>query len=199
VVVIHEAYGLNDNIKEISRRFAQEGYVALAVDLFSDRNRAICMARYMGGLLLGSVSGPGIDDLKGALTLLARMPEVDPKRMGAIGFCMGGGFAIAWACTDSRLKAIAPFYASNPRPLDVAARLCPVVGSYPAKDFTARSGRALDQALERNGVTRDIKIYPGARHSFFNERGPSYNRSAAEDAWSRVIKFFGEQLGAKED
>jgi carboxymethylenebutenolidase len=199
VVVIHEAYGLNDNIKGISRRFAEEGYVALGVDLFSDRNRAICMAQYMGGMLLGSVNRPGINDLKAALTFLARMPEVDPKRMGAIGFCMGGGFAIAWACTDSRLKAIAPFYASNPRPLDVAARLCPVVGSYPARDFTARAGRALDKALEQHGITRDIKIYPDARHSFFNERGNTYDRSAAEDSWSRVIKFFGEQLGAKEN
>jgi carboxymethylenebutenolidase len=198
VVVIHEAYGLNDNIKGISRRFAQEGFVALGVDLLTDRNRAICMARYMGALLLGSVTGPGIDDLKSALTVLAKMPEVDPKRMGAIGFCMGGGFAIAWACTDARLKAIAPFYASNPRPLDAAAaRLCPVVGSYPAKDFTARSGRALDMALERHGITRDIKIYPEARHSFFNERGSSYDRAAAEDSWSRVVKFFGEQLGAE--
>ena len=199
VVVIHEAYGLNDNIKSISRRFAEEGYVALGVDLFSDRNKVICMARYMGALLLGSVNGPGIADLKGALTLLARVPEVDPERIGAIGFCMGGGFAIAWASTDSRLKAIAPFYASNPRPLDAAAaRLCPVVGSYPAKDFTARSGRALDQALERHSITRDIKIYPDARHSFFNEGGSSYDRPASEDAWSRVIKFFGEHLGAKE-
>ena len=195
VIVIHEAYGLNDNIRGIARRFAQEGYVALGVDLFADRNRAICMAQYMGRMLLGSVNGPGINDLKSALTLLAKMPEVDANRMGAIGFCMGGGFAIAWACTDSRLKAIAPFYASNPRPLDVAAaRLCPVVGSYPARDFTARAGRALDLALERHGIARDIKVYPDARHSFFNEGGRTYDRPAAEDSWARVIKFFGEQL-----
>jgi carboxymethylenebutenolidase len=198
VVVIHEAYGLNDNIKGICRRFAEQGYAALGVDLFSDRNRAICMAQYMAGMLLGSVNRPGIDDLKSALTLLAKMPEVDPNRLGAIGFCMGGGFAIAWACTDSRLKAIAPFYALNPRPLDAAAtRLCPVVGSYPAKDFTARAGHALDHALERHGVTRDVKIYPDARHSFFNERGHTYDKSAAEDAWSRITRFFGVQLRAK--
>ena len=119
VVVIHEAYGLNDNIKDITRRFAEHGYAALAVDLFSDRNRAVCMARYMGGMLLGSVNRYGIDDLKAALTYLASDSTVDAKRLGAIGFCMGGGFAIAWACTDSRLKAIAPFYGANPRPLDV--------------------------------------------------------------------------------
>jgi carboxymethylenebutenolidase len=196
VVVIHEAYGLNDNIKDITRQFAEVGYVALAVDLFGDRNRAICMARYMGGMLLGSVNRYGIDDLKAALTYLAKDRYVDARRLGAIGFCMGGGFAIAWACTDSRLKAIAPFYAANPRPLDVAAhRLCPVVGSYPEKDFTAKAGRALDRALEQNHIAHDIKVYPDAHHSFFNDHGRSYEKAAAEDSWTRVLKFFGEQIG----
>src|ERR1700737_2486625 len=189
VVVIHEAYGLNENIKDITRRFADAGYSALAVDLFSDRNRALCMARYMTSMLLGSVQRPGISDLKAALTFLAAMPEVDPQRIGAIGFCMGGGFAVAWACTDNRLKAIAPFYAANPRPLDVVGRLCPMVGSYPEKDFTANAGRALDAALEKNNIAHDIKIYPRAKHSFFNDTGRAYDRAAAEDAWSRARKF----------
>ncbi|SRR5258708_4282325 len=196
VIVIHEAYGLNDNIKDIARRFAEAGYVALAVDLFSERNRAVCMARYMGGMLLGSINRNGIDDLKAALTYLAKDRIVDAKRLGAIGFCMGGGFAIAWACTDSRLKAIAPFYATNPRPLNVVSRLCPVVGSYPAQDFTANSGRALEKALAQSQIAHDIKIYPIARHSFFNEKSSSYSQAAAEDSWARVIKFFGEQIGA---
>src|SRR5579864_907896 len=168
VIVIHEAYGLNDNIKGIARRFAEAGYVALAVDLFSERNRAVCMARYMGGMLLGSVNRYGIDDLKSALTYLAKDRTVDAQRLGAIGFCMGGGFAIAWACTDSRLKAIAPFYGANPRPLEVVSRSCPVVGSYPEKDFSAGAGRALDQALDGYGIEHDIKVYPDAGHSFFN-------------------------------
>jgi carboxymethylenebutenolidase len=196
VVVIHEAFGLNDNIKNISNRFAEAGYVALAVDLFTDRIRAICMARYMGGLLRGTVNPYGIDDLKAALTYLAKDRSVDAKRLGAVGFCMGGGFVISWACTDSRLKVIAPFYATNPRPLDVVGRrLCPVVGSYPEKDFTANAGRALDKALAEHEVARDIKIYPDARHSFFNESGRTYNEAAAEDSWTRIMKFFGEQIG----
>jgi carboxymethylenebutenolidase len=198
VVVIHEAYGLNDHIKDITRRFAEAGYVALAVDLFSDRNRAVCMARYMGGLLLGSINGYGIDDLKAALTYLAKDRTVDAKRMGAVGFCMGGGFAIAWACTDARLKAIAPFYATNPRPLETVSRLCSVVGSYPEKDFTAGAGRALDKALAQHNIAHDIKVYPGAQHSFFNDTAKSYNKAAAEDSWARVLKFFGERLGNRE-
>ena len=197
VVVIHEAYGLNENIKDITQRFAREGYVALAVDLFTDRNRAVCMARYMAGMLVGSVNRYGINDLKTALTYLATNHDVDAKRMGAIGFCMGGSFAIAWACTDSRLKAIAPFYAVNPRPLELVSRLCPVVGSYPEKDFTARAGRNLDQALVKHNIAHDIKIYPGAKHSFFNTESKAYEKAAAEDSWARVMKFFGDQIGAK--
>ena len=197
VVVIHEASGLDAHIKRITGRFADAGYAALAVDLFTGRNRAICMARYMAGMLMGSVNRYGIDDLKSALTFLAKLPEVDAQRMGAIGFCMGGGFAIAWACTDSRLKAIAPFYGVNPRPLEVVKRLCPVVGSYPENDFTARAGRAIDQALTREQITHDIKIYPNTRHSFFNDTSSSYDHQAADDSWHRVMEFFGEQLGKR--
>jgi carboxymethylenebutenolidase len=194
VVVIHEAFGLNDHMRDVARRFASEGYAGLAVDLFSGRNRAICMARYMTGMLLGSVNRYGIDDLKTALTFLAKHPDVDAQRLGAIGFCMGGGFAIAWACTDSRLKAIAPFYGVNPRPLSVVGRLCSVVGSYPERDFTARNGRVLDQALTEKGIVHDIKVYPGAHHSFFNDTRSSYDKEAAEDSWRRVLAHFGERL-----
>ena len=194
VVIIHEAFGLNDHMRDVARRFAGEGYAGLAVDLFTGRNRAICMARYMTGMLLGSVNRYGIDDLKSALTFLAKHPEIDAQRLGAIGFCMGGGFAIAWACTDSRLKAIAPFYGMNPRPLSVLGRLCPVVGSYPERDFTARGGRILEQALAEKGIAHDIKVYPGAQHSFFNDTRSAYNKEAAEDSWRRVLAHFGERL-----
>jgi carboxymethylenebutenolidase len=194
VVVIHEAYGLTENIKDIAGRFAGQGYAALAVDLFGGRNRAICMARYMTGLLAGSVNRYGIGELKDGLTHLAGLPEVDPERIGAIGFCMGGGFAIAWACTDRRLKAIAPFYGSNPRPIDAVERACPVVGSYPEKGLTAGAEPALDAALERHNINPDLKIYPGAAHSFFNDRGRAYDKDAAADSWTRVLAFFGEHL-----
>lgn len=116
VVIIHEAFGLNENMQDIARRFADEGYTAFAVDLFAGRNRAVCMARFVSGMLRGTPERFGIGDLKRALSVLSEQPSVDGERVGAIGFCMGGGFAIAWACTDDRLKAIAPFYAVNPPP-----------------------------------------------------------------------------------
>jgi carboxymethylenebutenolidase len=94
---------------------------------------------------------------------------------------MGGGYALAWACNDDGLKAIAPYYDANPRPLAAVARSCPVVGSYPEKDFTALSARKLDAELARHDIPHDVKIYPGARHSFFNDRGRAYDPAAAED------------------
>ena len=195
IVVIHEIYGLNDNIRDIARRLANEGYVALAVDLFAGRNRMVCMFRFMGGMLANSLHHQGIKDLKAALSYLAQRPGVDAQRLGAIGFCMGGGFAIGWACTDDRLKVIAPFYGSTPRPLEAVQRACPIVGSYPEKDFTAGMARKLDKVLDEYHIDHDIKVYPDAKHSFFNDDRPNYNAEASADAWQRTLAFFRERLG----
>jgi carboxymethylenebutenolidase len=194
IVVIHEIGGLNDNIRNIARRFADQGYAAMGVDLFHGRNRAVCMARFMGGMLLSSLNNRAVNDLKATLTHMTGLPGVDPERLGAIGFCMGGSFAIAWACTDERLKVIAPFYSMNPRPLDAVARSCPVVGSFPEKDFTARGAHKIKEALDLSDVPHDIKIYPDARHSFFNDQGDNYDSTASEDAWQRTLAFFGKYL-----
>ncbi len=195
VVVIHEAFGLNDNIREIARRLANEGFAALAVDLFAGRNRMMCMFRFMSGLFTNSLNHQGIKDLKAALTYLMQQPGVDAQRVGAIGFCMGGGFAIGWACTDDRLKVIAPFYGATPRPLTAVQRACPIVGSYPEKDFTAGMARKLDTVLDAYQIEHDIKIYPDAKHSFFNDQRSSYNAEASADAWQRTLAFFKERLG----
>ncbi len=194
VVVIHEILGLNDNIRDVVRRFASEGYAALAVDLFQGRNRAVCMARFLAGMLFNSLDHGAIRDLRTALTYLGERPEVVPDRLGAIGFCMGGSFAIAWACTDDRLKVIAPYYSMNPRPLEAVSRACPVVGSFPEDDFTAAGAKRLEEELARHAIPHDIKIYPGARHSFFNDRMRNHDPAASADAWRRTLAFFGERL-----
>ncbi len=197
VVVIHEIFGLNDNIREVAGRFAREGYVAMAVDLFANQNRAVCMARLMGGMLLRPLGNSGVRDLSAALDRLMVQDGVDPTRLGAIGFCMGGGLALALACTDGRLGAVAPYYGTNPRPLEAVRRSCPVVGSYPSPDFTTADGKKLDATLEEYGVPHDIKIYQGTRHSFFNDHGPSFDEAASEDSWRRVMDFFGEHVAGE--
>ncbi|GCE31408.1 carboxymethylenebutenolidase [Dictyobacter alpinus] len=195
VVIIHEIFGLNENIKDIAHRFAEAGYAAFAIDLFAGRNRAICMSRFMAQMLTSPLNNSSIRTLKQALTYLGEQPRVDANRIGAIGFCMGGGFAIAWATSDNRLKTIAPFYGANPRPLEAVSRSCPVVGSYPAADFTAKQATKLDEALTTYNIEHDIKIYPGAKHSFFNDQGKSYDAAASKDAWERVLAYFQKHLG----
>lgn len=195
LVIIHEIFGLTDNIKKWAQRFAEAGYAALAVDLFAGRNRTICMFSMISGVAFRSLNHQGIRDLRATLNYLEARPGVDHERMGAVGYCLGGSLAIAWACTDNRLKAIAPYYAQNPRPQEALQRLCPVVGSYPAGDFTARAGQQLDLALDHSGIAHDIKIYPASKHSFCNEDRPgSYNHDVAEDSYARVLAFFSEHV-----
>ena len=193
VVVIHEAFGLNDDMRSIARRFADQGYIALAVDLFSGRNQVLCMFRLFAGSLRKSLDHGGIRDLQAALTWLGAQPSVDTGRIGAVGYCLGGGLAIALACADGRVQAIAPYYAINPRPLAAVARACPVVGSYPEQDFTAKAGRTLDAELDKHNIAHDIKIYPGAKHSFFGA-GRNHDEAAAQDSWARVLAFFDEHI-----
>ncbi len=195
LIVIHEIYGLNDNMREVTQRLAGAGYAALAVDLFAGRSRAFCTFRIFAQLAAGSLNNVTLAELKASLDWLSERGEVAAARVGAIGFCMGGSFAVAWACVDPRLKVIAPFYAMNPRPLEATRRSCPVVGSYPENDFTASAGRKLDQSLTEANVPHDVKLYPGAKHSFFNDHGAAYDPAASADAWQRITTFFGERLG----
>jgi carboxymethylenebutenolidase len=156
VVVVHEASGLNDNIRDICGRFAAEGYAALGQ--------------------------------------LAFRPEVDSARIGAVGFCLGGSIVLTWACTDNRLAAIAPFYGTAPKPREAIRRLCPVVGSWPGKDFTTKAAGVLETELTAAGIPHDLKVYPGAKHAFFNDQWRAYHPAAAADSWQRVLAFFAEHV-----
>jgi carboxymethylenebutenolidase len=194
LIVIHEILGLNENTREISRRFAENGYATLAVDLFSAGNTAICIAQTMNAMFSASTDNLGTRRLISAVDYLSLQPFVDPTKIGAIGFCMGGNFAIALALEDKRLKTIAPFYSRNPN-LSKIGGICPVVGSYPALDFTAKAGQKLKTALDEAGVENDIKIYPKALHSFMSNELPfTYNEEASEDAWDRTLTFFNKHL-----
>lgn len=198
VVIIHEIYGLNENIKDIADRFAQQGYIALAVDLFAGRNKTLCMMQVMGDILFKAPSKKsGVADLQNSLDFLLQQPDIDRVRIGAIGFCMGGHYALAWGCSDARLKVIAPYYGMNPKPLATVQRSCPVVASYPVGDFSARDGHKLETALKQYNIAHDLKFYPDSKHSFFNDKGPNYSATAAQDSWQRVLTFFEQHLAIK--
>jgi carboxymethylenebutenolidase len=194
IVVIHEASGLNDNIRDICRRLVNAGYAALGVDLFAGRTKPICIARMFLGWGTGRLDFVGVGDLKLALGRLANRPEVDGNRIGAVGFCLGGTYALTWACTDNRLKAIAPYYGSAPRRKEAIRRMCPVVGSWPDKDFTTGAAATLETELSAAGTPHDLKVYPGTKHSFFNDQGKTFDAAASDDSWQRVLAFFADHV-----
>lgn len=100
VVIIHEILGLNANIRDIAQRFADAGYAALAVDLFSGGNRAICLMRIFYGILLRPLNNGTVADLRASIEFLRAQPDLEPARIGVIGFCMGGSYARQLACVE---------------------------------------------------------------------------------------------------
>jgi len=194
IIVIHEIFGLNDNIRQISQQFADQGYAALAVDLFSKRNRAVCMMQIFYGIMFRPLENATLADLNSAFSFLKATPGVDANRIGSVGFCMGGSYALQMAITAKGMKAASVFYGANPKPLEAIAQACPIVGSYPDKDFTTKAARDLESSLVAYKVPHDIKIYENTGHSFYSQQRTPFEVEASRDAWERMLKFFGEHL-----
>ncbi len=205
VVVIHEIMGLDAQTRRHADRLARAGYLALAVDLFSTDGPRCVMAT-MRALRRGA--GRACVDIVTAQEQLRADPRCTGK-VGVIGFCMGGGFALLTAAAG--FDAASANYGPLPRDPEMAFDgACPVVGSYGARDRALRGAAArLRTALERAGVEHDVKEYPGAGHAFLDEEpfGPALvhplvrvagmgpDPKAAADAWRRIESFFATHLG----
>lgn len=205
ILIIHEVLGMNDNIRNVAHRFAQTGYFALAVDLFTGGGRAVRRAQALVGMAKRQPIGPLLTDLQAALTYIHQHADADPKRLAVVGFGMGGNYALQMICSEHRhlsltseplLKAAAIFYAFNPRPLQISSRTCPIIASYPEGDITTGDAEELHRALEDQHVEHEIKVYPGTLHSFCNDQIAAYNHIAAEDAWERMLTFFNKHVNA---
>jgi len=194
LIVIHEIFGLNDNIRSIANQFAGQGYVALAVDLFANRNRAFCMLQAFHGILFRPLNNPLLSDLQSTFAFLQKQPGVDADRIGAVGFCMGGGYALQMAVTTKGIKAASVFYGAAPKPLEAFAQSCPIAGSYPDRDFTTQGARELDAVLDKYDIPHDIKFYQNTQHSFFNQQRTHFEMDASKDAWQRMLSFFQDHL-----
>lgn len=205
VIVLHEIWGLNDDMREISERIAAEGYAVVAPDLYSHGNKAICLTRVLSELRhLGD--GQVATDIVRTRAWLADRAGVDHERIGIIGFCMGGGFALA-AAARGAFSAVSTNYGGVPKKERLAG-VCPVVGSYGALDRTfAKEGERLERYLEELGVPHDVKIYDGVGHSFMTAGGgpsvmkrlpnplhPGFAPDEADDAWQRVYRFFDQYV-----
>jgi carboxymethylenebutenolidase len=195
VVVIHEWWGLNEHTKDIARRWAAEGFTALAPDLYegvvtADPQEA---SRLMHAL----TPERGLAVLDAAVEQLASTEGVDPERIGATGYCMGGSFTLLLATHNPRVKAAAPFYGDVPPDEELAKLTAPILFIGASKDgwITVEKMHALRDSLARLGKEGEVKIYEGADHAFFNDTRPEvYDPEAAADAWKRVTGFFKERL-----
>ena len=204
VVVLHEVFGLTDDVRAQADKFAERGYLALAPDLFAWGNTARCLVASFRNMLKGE--GRIFDDVEGARKFLAGH-EGCTGAVGVIGFCFGGGLALLVA--PSGFAASAPNYGHLPKdPRKRLAGSCPTVASYGGKDRQLKGAAAkLESALTQLGVENDVKEYPTAKHGFlYKHTGKTawteplmvaYDPAAADDAWQRIFGFFGRHLQEK--
>lgn len=194
IVVIQEWWGLNEHIKDVARRFAQEGYVALAPDLYHgavatepDEARKLVMELDMA---------EAVREIQAAIDYLQSLPAVAGPKVGIVGFCMGGGLVLETALVDPDVAATVAFYG---RPLSegrAAQMRAPVLGLYGADDggIPVEEVRAMETGFNNKGLENEIHVYEGAGHAFFNNTRDSYNPEAAADAWQRTLDWFGQRL-----
>src|SRR5262249_43275334 len=196
VAVIQEWWGLVPHIKDICDRFAAEGYVALAPDLYhGESTRSPDEA---GKLMMALRIDEAEKDLRGAIHYLLNHEATSGDKVGAVGFCMGGALSLYAASKNPQVGACIVFYGIHPnvKP-DLANLQAPVLGIYAENDqFVPPSTvHELEAQLKQHGKSVEMHIYPGMDHAFCNDtRQDVYNEEAARDAWNRVLRFFGEYL-----
>jgi carboxymethylenebutenolidase len=210
VVVIHDVRGLSDHYRDIARRFASEGFFALAVDLYSREGAPLLPNPEAAFVWMRQLNDRRVlADIDGAVRFLTSRPEVRVRSIGMTGFCMGGQYALMAACSAANIAACVSFYGMlryaekteiKPQdPLDLAPQLtCPYLGLFGEDDALIPRAdiKELEGNLRRAGKTFQTKIYPGAGHAFFNDqRTEMYRPEAAKDAWARTITFFRTHLG----
>ncbi|MCC7445917.1 MAG: dienelactone hydrolase family protein [Anaerolineae bacterium] len=195
VVVIQEWWGLNAHIRDVTERFAKEGFVALAPDLYHGKVVAEPNDAQKAAMELDR--SRAIQEIDGAVAYLEAQPYVSPKQIGVIGFCMGGGLALHTTAHNPDVSAVAAFYGGGSPSADAFAQsraaVLNIVGERDVR--VAATIKELDAGLKRYGTPHELIIYPGAEHAFFNDtRKEVYKPDAAQDAWNRALSWFRQYL-----
>ena len=197
VVVMQEWWGIVPHIKDVCDRFAAAGFTALAPDLY--HGKVTTEPDEAGKYMMALEVGRATKDMSGAVDELVR--RTGRAKVGAVGFCMGGGLALALAVArPDAVAAVAPFYGVIGWPEaapDYASMTAAVQGHYAERDDYAAppASRALEAQLKDLGKEVEIFIYPGTQHAFFNDTRPEvYDAGASRQAWERVIPFFHRHL-----
>ena len=196
ILVCHENRGLTSHIRDVARRFAKAGYVALALDLLSREGGTANLNQDEISGLLGD-AGPErhVADFTAGFNYLQGLDYVDGERVGMTGFCFGGG--ITWRCATAipELKAAVPFYGPAPEPEQVPNIRAAVLGVYAELDERINAGKdALEQALIDAGTTHQMNVYPGVNHAFHNDTSERYDEAQATQAWQDMLAWFEQHL-----
>ena len=198
VIVIQEWWGLNDHIKDVATRFAREGYVAVAPDLYSRQgNKVTANPDEAGQLMMNLDKKDGVADLLAVVAHLKHAPGVAGDRIGVIGFCMGGSYALLLPCHSADIKAAAPFYGEIPPNETLKKLACPVRYFYGDEDgwIQMHDVERLRTTLHDLGKAGEVVIYKGLPHAFFNDtRKDVYRPEQARDAWKRTLNLFAREL-----
>ena len=195
LVVIHEWWGLNAQIRGMADQLARQGYLSLAVDLY--RGKQTDNPEQAHELMRGLPEDRALRDLAAAFAYLKASPDVSPDRIGSIGWCMGGGYSIKLAVAEPTLAACAVYYGPLPTEREsLAAIKAPVLGFFGDKDegIPEASVLAFDDAMREVGRFVEVHVNRNAGHGFANPDGKSFHRQAAEDAWGKLMAFFGTHL-----
>ena len=196
IVVIHEWWGLNDWVKEQTEKLAADGYVALAVDLY--RGKTATDPGQAHELMRGLPQDRAVRDMMSAYDYLAARKDVNPDRIGSIGWCMGGGLSLQLAIHEPHLAACVVNYGSMPTDASDIQRLnAPVLGNFGAEDrgITPADVQTFQKAMQNAGKRVDVKIYDGAGHGFENPNNKdAYRPEATADAWARITAFLNKTL-----
>ncbi|MBO0910297.1 MAG: dienelactone hydrolase family protein [Acidobacteria bacterium] len=196
IIVIHEWFGLNDWVKEQASKLTGEGYVTLAIDLY--RGKVAASGDEAHELMRGLAEDRVKRDLAAAFEFLSSQPNVNKQRIGAIGWCMGGGIALDLALEEPKLAADVVNYGHVVTdPAEVKKIHAPILGLFGALDrgITTADVKKFGAELDRQGKKADITIYPDAGHQFENPNNQeAYRAKDAEDAWSKTVAFFDKTL-----
>ena len=196
VVVIQEWWGLVPHIKDVCDRFAREGFVALAPDLYHGETAR--SPDEAGKLMMALNIEETERDLRGAINFLLNDSRVAGGRVGTVGFCMGGALSLYAASKNEQVGACVVFYGIHPKvEPDLDNLRAPVLGIFAERDQSVppAAARELEAKLKERGKQVEVHIYPGTDHAFFNDTRPEvYDADAAADAWRRTIEFFRRHL-----